>query len=65
MATIKANPTATKRTKERIRQHGPTFTIEAKGHGGAVLGGVECVLVRAPDGWLGWLPVSEITIEDT
>lgn len=50
--------TASKRTRNRVREHGPRFTVvkvdEAKNE----------LLLRRPDsrGWFGWLPLREIKI---
>ena len=62
---IKANSRASKRTKERCKQHGDTMSIKWVVPHLAVLGGVEAVLIES-DNWLGWLPTDEIeTTEDT
>ena len=57
--TLTPNELASRRTRNRIREHGPVFRAESsKGlvwHDGIRL----CWLVRAEDGWLGWLPRSE------
>jgi len=52
---------ASQRTKNRIREHGPSFRAERSGMCGSIdkLGW----LVRAEDGWLGWLPRDEFHIE--
>ncbi len=49
--TVILTPTskASKRTKERIKQHGPTFTKEGKSIHGAQW------LLRSGK-WLGWIP---------
>jgi len=58
---IKANHDASTRTKNRIREHGNTFDAEVFGtHRG--LDGRKSVLLTAPDGWHGWLPMDEIEV---
>ena len=58
---IKANHGASTRTKNRIREHGHIFE-------GAIFGTPKCfdgrksVLLTAPDGWFGWLPMDEIEV---
>ena len=57
--TLKTNDQSSRRTRNRIREHGPLFRAErSKGlvwHDGMRL----CWLVRAEDGWFGWLPCDE------
>ena len=56
--TLTPHTSATRRTRNRIREHGSTFRAErssASVHGLAGL----CWLVRASDGWMGWLPRNE------
>ena len=58
--TLKANKIASRRTRNRIREHGPIFedvTREISGRNKALNNGV---LLRAPDGWFGWLPIQEL-----
>jgi len=58
---IKANNNAKSRTKNRIREHGHIFER-------AIFGTPKCfdgrksVLLAAPDGWRGWLPMDEIEV---
>ena len=59
--TLKPNTGATRRTRNRIREHGPTFRAVRSGICRVI---PKCVyelgwLVRAEDGWFGWLPRSE------
>jgi len=66
MRTILISPTntASKRTRERIKQHGPTFTVEDTN---STPDG-QWLLRSGPDaswrlGWLGWLPRNEFHVE--
>ena len=61
-ATLIANGTASQRTKNRIREHGDAMTAERFRSDLACLGGGSAVLFTAPDGWHGWLPISELSI---
>lgn len=59
MKFIKAKENASKRTKERLKQHGSRVTILATGTVHTLQG--QCILVRAAkDSWLGWFPVNEV-----
>ncbi len=58
--TILALPNASQRTKNRIREHGPVFKVRQMSMSVNAMGGVPCVSVESPDGWFGWLPLSEI-----
>jgi hypothetical protein len=51
---IKAKQNASKRTKNRIREHGPFFDIQPR------LDGVKLFRSGA---WFGWLPENELEIE--
>ena len=57
---IELRPTskASKRTKERIAQHGPVFWWEGK----AVDARRGEWLFRAESGWFGWLPLKDFEI---
>jgi len=59
--TLEANDNATRRTRNRIREHGPNFRAERSGMCGSIdeLGW----LVSAEDGWFGWLPRSEFNFK--
>jgi len=59
--TLEVNDNATRRTRNRIREHGPNFRAERSGMCGSIdeLGW----LVRAEDGWFGWLPRSEFNFK--
>ena len=56
---IKPKANASKRTKERIKQHGPVFCLESK----AIDALSNQWLFRAETGWFGWLPIEEFDIE--
>ena len=70
-AILKFNKNATRRTKNRIKEHGPEFLIVREGHlkelGSAIL--VMSVAENSSDGkggkesWFGWLPFEEIDIK--
>ena len=55
---LKALPNASKRTKERIKQHGPVFWHEAK----AINAFRPEWLFKSETGWFGWLPLKEFEI---
>ena len=59
---IKPLPNATRRTKTRIGSHGKRGFILLKREASSRFGG-SWVLLDSPDGWFGWLPCAEITIE--
>ena len=56
--TIIPSPKASQRTKNRIKEHGPIFTIHDHKH--IITSNRDCTLVSSKDGWFGWLPVDEI-----
>jgi hypothetical protein len=56
--TLKANANSSRRTRNRIREHGPNF--RAVNSRGLTMFGKELHwLLRAEDGWFGWLPRAE------
>ena len=61
---LKANETSSLRTRNRIREHGPNFCVIRSGWPDA-LGGHPCWLVRAEDGWFGWLHRKEFSWKST
>jgi len=61
LCTVEARQRATQRTRNRIREHGPLFEVVEKGIP-ACMDGLTSLLVRAPDGWVGWLPSIEIVV---
>ena len=54
---------ACRRTKNRIREHGPEFKVRAMKKSVEALAGNAGVLLDAPDGWSGWLKIDEIVID--
>ena len=62
---LTATPNANRRTRNRIREHGPMFEDVTRVTTGRnrvphpALDGQWCVLVRT-DKWFGWLPIEEI-----
>ena len=68
---ISPNSKACQRTKNRIREHGKNgFMVERKhddetfGIGSKAIGfGLQSWLLRASDGWIGWLPKEEFHLE--
>ena len=70
--TITATQDASRRTKNRIREHGPVFTraqsfisgqhVDQRPMNHPCLDGKLAVNVNSPDAWGGWLPVKEIEI---
>ncbi len=69
---LQPKPTATHRTKDRIRQHGTPRGKDFKdGRGCAMaftlmrrdrLDGVHSWELKAQDGWRGWIPRNEIDV---
>lgn len=59
---IKSTKGSSKRTKERIKQHGPEFDIlEARCV--VCLGGQLGYLLKSPKtDWIGWIPYNEIEL---
>lgn len=61
---IKINgQTASKRTRNRVREAGPQFFLVKKDYFDRF--NTECALVRSPKGFFGWLPLNEIIISAT
>ena len=59
-------PLASQRTKNRIRENGPWFTVERQGGQAFGIGhahGEASWLLRG-DNWLGWLPINEFRITE-
>ena len=61
---VKTNgQTASKRTRNRVKENGPGFTFVRADIIHATGAGKHCVLLRATaTAWMGWLPVDEIVI---
>lgn len=59
---IRARQCATKRTRERIQQHGPEFTLQREEfcH---ILGCMAVLVVTKTRGWFGWIPKHEVEME--
>ena len=60
MVEITAKQGASQRTKNRIREHGPSFTVCETRQSVLAMGHKPCIRVKSPDGWHGWLPVDEL-----
>ena len=61
---VKTNgQTASKRTRNRVKENGPRFTFVKAGIIHVTEAGRHCVLLRAAEtAWVGWLPVDEIVV---
>ena len=57
-AILKTNPNSSRRTRNRIQEHGPRFRAVKSGNCQPLGNGLHW-LVRSEDGWLGWLPEGE------
>lgn len=58
---IKADPNASLRTKNRIKEHGPGFLIDVRSSSVPCLENKQGVLVESiATWWTGWLPVDEL-----
>lgn len=61
MVYMKAKETASRRTKNRLREHGAHgLTEEKRGEPCEALGGARGALLACDCGWVGWLPESEV-----
>lgn len=60
---ISPNGKATQRTKNRIREHGTKGFILERSSGLGMREGEKLWLIRASDGWRGWLPKEEFHLE--
>ena len=63
--TITPTAKASRRTKNRIREHGPEFEMEARISNSVFGISGSCRGFHAGDGWIGWLPENEFTIVDS
>jgi hypothetical protein len=61
--TLKANDQATRRTRNRIAEHGPDFRAVKSGNCPDLGGGLH-LLVRT-ERWQGWLPWDEVNWQST
>ena len=60
---IQSNKVSSLRTRDRIRENGPSFTLIKEEDEVICLDNLEGVLVRSNrTGWEGWFPRDEITI---
>jgi hypothetical protein len=61
---VKTNgQTASKRTRNRVKENGPLFTFVKADIIHTTDAGRHCVLLRSTTTkWLGWLPVNEIVV---
>ncbi len=64
MVEITAIKGASQRTKNRIREHGPMFTVRDVRKSVSAMGKKPCVLVDSPDGWFGWLLLDDLQNQD-
>ena len=55
---------ASQRTKNRIREHGPMFSVREVRQSVLAMGHKPCVLVGSADGWFGWLLLDELQNQD-
>jgi hypothetical protein len=63
LVTIKANKLASRRTRNRIHEHGPEFIVRNRANNVFGFKGVDCILLTSPkDEWFGWVPENEIDI---
>ena len=60
---ISPNSKASQRTKNRIREHGAKGFVLERSSGLGMREGEKLWLVRASDGWMGWLPKEEFHLE--
>jgi hypothetical protein len=58
---VAAHPHATKRTKNRLREHGPLFRITERRISLSIFPEKEIVELHSlKTGWIGWVPEAEI-----
>jgi hypothetical protein len=62
--TIEINENSTQRTKNRIRERGPSFFLVSCADSTFCMSEKVVLLRSTDDMWLGWLPVREITITE-
>jgi len=63
---VRITPTtlASKRTRDRVKQHGPEFLVKNEAFDVFGFMGVKCVLIHSmKDDWFGWIPENEIDID--
>jgi hypothetical protein len=61
MVYMKAKHQASRRTKNRLAEHGAHgLTEERRETASALFGGEPAILASCACGWLGWLPETEV-----
>lgn len=62
---IKPSPKATRRTKTRITENGPQFTLERESESCFAVGNRPAIMVSSNStAWFGWFPLEEIEVVD-
>lgn len=71
---VQPSDSASRRTKNRIREHGPFFFMldsaksvqSLSGESGILVSchGSDAIIPNQDSDWFGWLPISEITISE-
>ena len=64
IVTIQPNKCASKRTKERVKEHGPSFELVERRETVQCLGGESGFLIRTKT-WFGWVPEVEVILIDS
>lgn len=63
MVRISHNNLSSRRTKNKINEHGNEFFLKNRANDVFGFMGVDCVLLVSPkDNWFGWVPENEIEI---
>jgi hypothetical protein len=57
-----AKDTASARTKNRLREHGPDFFVAQSASRVVALNDAEGLLLESDDGWSGWIPADEVSV---
>lgn len=60
---VQAKASASRRTKNKIREHGPDFDVGREMYNVSGLQG-RCVFLKASDGWFGWVVAAEVEVEE-
>ena len=64
IVTITHTILSSKRTKDRIKQHGPEFFLKKTAVDVFGFMGVECSLLESTkDDWFGWIPTNEFNVK--
>ena len=61
MVTVKAQPGASSRTRNRVREHPGVFTLKETSNP-VCFDGRKAHRLQHPDGWGGWLPADEVDL---